>query len=201
VENPARTERFLSLLEDRRAALRATFSTIFPQPASFVCEFGCGHGHFLVAYAQAHPNEFCVGVDIEGDRIERAARKQRRAKADHLHFIQADAGLFLETLPPGQLFRHVFILFPDPWPKKRHHKHRLIQPAFLDHIQLRATDETRIYFRTDYEPYFKDARATFEQHPHWQVTDEPWVFEHETVFQSRATSFRSLVVRPRPAAP
>src|SRR5882672_5453725 len=100
MENLARSRRFLSLMEERKTALQRSLTQIIPQPGKFVCEFGCGHGHFLVAYAQAHPITLCVGLDIESDRIERATRKQQRAKATQLHFIRADAALFLEILPP-----------------------------------------------------------------------------------------------------
>lgn len=200
-EAPARSQHFLTKLDERRATLLRTLTPIIAVAKELVVEFGSGHGHFLVAYAQAHPTEACVGVDIDPNRVERANRKQVRAKAARLHFLQADAGLFLEVLPANVTFKEVFILFPDPWPKKRHHKHRLIQPAFLDKISSRATENTRIFFRTDHTPYFENARATFEQHPNWRLVDEPWAFEHETVFQSRAASFHSLVARPRETTP
>lgn len=197
MENPARTQQFLAILQQRKVALRETLARIFPQPTSFVGEFGSGHGHFLVAYAQAHPDSVCVGVDLERDRVERATRKQVRAKLPRLHFLQADARLFLESLPPETVFSRLFILFPDPWPKKRHHKNRLIQSSFLDEIRRRSSETTRIFFRTDHEPYFEAARVTFARHAAWEIADEPWAFEHETVFQSRAASFRSFVARPR----
>lgn len=188
-------------MEQRRTSLQRILAHIFPKPRDFVCEFGCGHGHFLTAYAQSHPSTVCVGLDIESDRVERAKRKQERAKATQLHFIQADASLFLETLPAEATFSDVYILFPDPWPKKRHHKHRIIQSSFLEKIHQHATTSTRIFFRTDFEPYFEDAHNTFERHRVWQPVDEPWPFEHETVFQSRAASYRSFVARLRPTAP
>jgi tRNA (guanine-N7-)-methyltransferase len=199
VENPVRTQQFLSVMAERKSALEASLAQIFPRPSHFVCEFGCGHGHFLVAYALAHPEKLCLGLDIEHARIERANLKQARvrSKAPHLHFLQADANLFLDTLPAGVTLSDSFILFPDPWPKKRHHKNRLIQPAFLDKLHARAIPATRIFFRTDHEPYFEAARATFVRHAGWEITDDAWPFEHETVFQSRAASPRSLVARRR----
>src|SRR4051812_15579053 len=98
-KNAAGTQRFLATMAERRDVLQKSFAPIFSVSKEIVCEFGCGHGHFLVAYAQANPLTVCVGVDIDTDRVERANRKQARAKASRLHFLQADAGLFLETLP------------------------------------------------------------------------------------------------------
>ena len=192
-----RTPRFLATMAARRGALQKSLEPIFSASKDIVCEFGSGHGHFLVAYAQANPLAVCVGVDIDSNRVERANRKQVRAKASHLHFLQADASLFLEMLPEGVNFSRVFILFPDPWPKKRHHKNRLIQSAFLDEVGRRSADRTRLYFRTDHTPYFEQAHGIFTRHAAWQMVDEPWPFEYETVFQSRAESFHSLVARPQ----
>ena len=186
-------------MEQRKSALRKTIAAIFPPACRFVCEFGCGHGHFLAAYAQHHPTELCIGIDFDRVRIARATRKRERANTLNLHFIQSEASLFLETLPDDARIADIFILFPDPWPKKRHHKHRLIQPEFLNAIRRRAGEESRIFFRTDDQQYFADARAVFEHHVGWQVVDESWPFEHETVFQSRAVSYSSLIARPKPS--
>ena len=68
-------------------------------PKSITLEIGCGHGHFLVAYAAAHPQEYCIGIDIIEDRLDRAERKQRRAELTNISFLRADAIMLLETLP------------------------------------------------------------------------------------------------------
>lgn len=164
---------------------------------SFVWEVGCGHGHFLTAYAAAHDEQPCIGVDIAGDRIARAGRKRDRAQLEHLHFLQGEARLFLEAIPPGVTLSTVFILFPDPWPKLRHHKHRILQPAFLSQLRAKTGDHTRLYFRTDFAPYFEEARSTLSEHEGWSLVEEPWPFESETVFQQRAETHYSLVAAPR----
>lgn len=162
-----------------------------------VWEVGCGHGHFLTAYAKLHPEDFCVGVDIIRDRIERAGRKARRARLPHLHFLIAEANDFLAVLPVGVEFSSVYVLFPDPWPKRRHHKNRLMQPAFLDSLAQRAGQGTRLYFRTDFEPYFAEVAKIVNEHPRWKRLEEPWPFEAETVFQARAPTHFSLIAGKR----
>jgi tRNA (guanine-N7-)-methyltransferase len=179
----------------RRGALRIQLEQIFSGPGRFTWELGCGHGHFLTAYAAAHPAELCVGIDIMSDRIARAERKRERSRLGNLFFLRADARLFLEALPPGVLFSELFILFPDPWPKARHHKHRIIQPDFLSEAARHSTPDSRLCFRTDYKPYFEDARLIFEQHPDWQLAVESWPFEYDTVFQARAIEHQSLIAR------
>ena len=192
---PASSPEHEALLGDRRRALREDLASIFTDgaPASCVWEVGCGHGHFLTAYAGEHPGEICIGIDLVGERIERATRKRDRARRAQLHFIRAEARLFLEVLPPAVRFSRVYVLFPDPWPKSRHHKHRVMQPEFLSWVAARMTPEGRLYFRTDFDPYFHDTERLITKHPAWCIADEPWPFEHETVFQSRAAAHRSIV--------
>jgi tRNA (guanine-N7-)-methyltransferase len=181
----------------RGQELVATIERILPPSREFVCEIGCGHGHFLTAYAQARPERVCVGLDLVSDRIARANKKRERARLGHLHFIRADARLFMEVLPPAARIADLYILFPDPWPKLRHHKHRIIQSELLEVAAGKMAPGARMFFRTDYEPYFADARETIAGHPRWRVVEEPWDFEFETVFQSRAEGFYSLVARVR----
>jgi len=186
-------EAYIALLENRRAKLRSELEPIFSQPAEFVCEIGCGHGHFLTAYAAAHRRQVCVGLDLVGERVARARRKRERAALDNLHFFQAEARLFLEVLPASARISTVFILFPDPWPKLRHRKHRIVQALFLDMLAARSTPDCRLYFRTDYRPYYQESCALFQRHPYWSMIEEAWPFEYETVFQQRAGSFFSIV--------
>lgn len=195
VENPARTAQHTARITKRRNDLTDMLQSVVSAPQPFVWEVGCGHGHFLAAYAAKHPTELCVGVDITLDRIERGIRKRDRAKLANLHFIHADANVFLESLPDSAAFSAIFILFPDPWPKRRHHKNRIMQPEFLHAIAKRAGQGTPLHFRTDHQDYFRDAAATVREHPDWEIVAEPWPFEHLTVFQSRAPSHQSLTAR------
>lgn len=181
----------------RRSALRDLLQRTLADDSRIVWELGCGHGHFLTAYAGANPHRLCVGIDIVGERIERANRKRERAQLANLHFVRAEARLFLEVLPENTRFGDIFILFPDPWPKLRHHKHRIVQPGFLSIVAQRSLPTARLCFRTDFDPYFEDAKATIASHLDWQIADEPWPFEHETVFQRRAPTYRSIIARPR----
>jgi tRNA (guanine-N7-)-methyltransferase len=177
----------------RLAELRAGLDALWPAwPPAVTLEIGCGHGHFLNAYAQAHPEEFCLGIDLIADRIERAQKKAHRARLTNLAFFQAEARLLLEALPAKACFSRIFVLFPDPWPKRRHHKNRLMQPEFLTAMAHRASPGSKLHFRTDHEPYFTAATETVNQHPEWQLVSEPWPFEFVTVFQSRADTHYSF---------
>ena len=184
----------LALIAQRRTGLRAALAPVLPPAARFLCEIGSGHGHFLTAYAATHPGELCIGIDLVGERIARAIRKRDRAKLSNLHFFHAEAHDFLAALPADASFSAIVVLFPDPWPKRRHHKNRLLQPAFLDALAARAGWGTRLYFRTDHRGYFTQATAVLAAHPMWRIDPAtPWLFETETVFQARAPAYHSLV--------
>jgi tRNA (guanine-N7-)-methyltransferase len=164
----------------------------------FVWEVGSGHGHFLTAYAAAHPLVNCIGIDIDSDRVARAKRKRERSRLNNLNFLQADAEDFLAVMPESAKLAAVFLLFPDPWPKRRHHKHRVITTEFLSAIAARAGQGTRLYFRTDHEPYFRDGAAIICGHPDWSESDPAsWPFEQPTVFQIRSERHFTLVAKRR----
>ncbi len=194
--NKPPSEEYLVRVSARKSELRAELEELLPKNSDFVWEVGCGHGHFLTAYSKAFPDRTCIGIDLIIDRIRRSERKRDRGGLERLHFFQAEAQLFYEVIPEGVEFSAIYVLFPDPWPKKRHHKNRLMQSKFLSAVALRAKPGVPLYFRTDYQPYFEATLEVFRQHPDWTVsTTEPWPFEYETVFQSRAPSFQSLVAR------
>jgi tRNA (guanine-N7-)-methyltransferase len=224
VENPARTADFFARRDTRLAVLRETLAVLLRGHPRITLEIGCGHGHFLAAYAAAQPVSlsafhqltaaaarppppvvatpapFCIGIDLIGERIARARRKAARAGLEpRLAFLQAEAGEFLASLPARVTFADIFILFPDPWPKRRHHKNRLIQPGILSALATRSGIDTRLCFRTDYAPYFEDACETLTAHADWKIDPMlSWPFEQETVFQNRAKMYQSFVARRIP---
>ena len=183
-----------SLLEKRLAALRADFFPRLPAAGGkpLTIELGCGHGHYLTAYAGARPEEFCIGLDLLADRIARAERKANRAKLSNLAFVQAEATLFLSalaTLPERAPLRRVFVLFSDPWPKRRHWKHRVLQTELLDMLSTLTEAGAALHFRTDHPDYFNYASEVVASHGAWRLAapeEAPWPFEHVSVFEERA---------------
>lgn len=187
------------MLERKRARMELLcddLATHFSGHRSCVLEIGCGHGHYLAAYAQAHPDQRCLGIDLVSKRIEKSLRKADVRALKNLHFMKAEIDEFLECLPEGISFDAVFMLFPDPWPKKRHHKNRMIQTAFLDALAARCPEATPFYFRTDHKGYYDWTREHIAAHPAWGFdNDAPWPFENSSFFQDLMDSYQSLVAR------
>ena len=193
MENAARTAQFLAMMEARRRDLRERQAQILPPKTPFVWEIGCGHGHWLAAYAAAHSDEFCVGIDLITHRVERSVRKQTLGKLDNVIFLKAEAMEFLEALPGEIFLEKIFILYPDPWPKKKHHKNRFIQASSLDLLAKRAGPGASLHFRTDDADYFEWTRTHVETHGGWKLkAGNPWPFEQTTFFEERMKAKRDL---------
>jgi tRNA (guanine-N7-)-methyltransferase len=195
---PSEPATYEALVASRRDQLRIQIPRLLSSPVPFVWEIGSGHGHFLTAFAAAHPEVQCIGIDISLDRVARAKRKQERAGLGNLHFILADAADFLAALPAGARLGAVFILFPDPWPKRRHHKNRLLKPELLSAVAAVAGSGAPLYLRTDHEQYFREAEATVAAHEAWTRSPGTLLpFEEPTVFQRRAPRHFTLVATRR----
>ncbi len=183
--------------EARRSAnvarLGATLAAALAGRTGITFELGCGHGHWLAAYAAAHADEFCVGIDLITHRVERSVRKQTLGKLDNVIFLKAEAMEFLEALPGEIFLEKIFILYPDPWPKKKHHKNRFIQASSLDLLAKRAGPGASLHFRTDDADYFEWTRTHVETHGGWKLkAGNPWPFEQTTFFEERMKAKRDL---------
>lgn len=177
--------------------LRSAIALLLKEPVGTgpgVLELGCGHGHYLTEFARVHPQYRCLGVDFCRDRIRRAERKQIRAGLLNLRFFRAEARQFLMSLPPDALVSQVLVLFPDPWPKRRHRKNRLVTPDLLTCLADISAPLGRFYFRSDVADYVSDVRTAVERNPRWTLlADELLPVESPTVFQLRAGSFGTVV--------
>lgn len=163
---------------------------------SRVLEIGCGHGHFLTTYALAHPAQTCVGIDLVTKRIEKATAKAEKRNLTQLRFLKAELGEFLAALPEGMLFDRVFMLFPDPWPKKRHHKNRMLQPLFLKRLAEITTPTADFCFRTDHEGLFAWGVEHIEASEDWEIDPAAsWPLEERSYFQDMMEAWQSLIAR------
>ena len=175
---------FLESQRNRVASLRGTLLQAFPDPASVVLEIGCGHGHYLTAYAQQHPDENCLGIDLVTKRIQKANEKRDKRGLHRLQFVKADVGEFLDAWPEHLGLSRVFILFPDPWPKKRHIKNRILQPGLLDRLASLSAAGTPLHFRTDDAANFAWGMEVIASHARWEIRDDvEWPFENPSYFQ------------------
>ena len=155
-------------------------------------EIGCGHGHWINAYSQENKNTTTIGIDLISKRLEKAQAKKIRFDNQNLFFMKADAVEFLTFKPSNILFSNIFIFFPDPWPKNKHRKRRLIQSSFLKLLKSHTHVNSKIFFRTDHLDYFEWTKSHINLSNDWNLTDFHCPLEHESYFQGLLPSFSSL---------
>ena len=186
MNNEDRLKQYLESVALRKEALRKTLKDILQTDKTFkTLEIGSGHGDFLIQYAQNFPERFCVGIDLITQRIAKSNRKANRANLTNVIFLKARAEEVLECQPEDFLWNEIIVLYPDPWPKTRHHKNRLFQVEFLSQLAQRVVSGAKIHFETDSLPYFEETCQRIDAHSNWHpITCESYTVN--TVF-SRLT--------------
>ena len=162
-----------------------------------VFEAGCGHGHWLTSYATKEPEVCCVGIDLIASRITKANHKKEKRSLAKLHFLKAELNEFLEVLPEHIKFKSVIFLFPDPWPKARHHKNRMIQFPLLKLLAQKMAPNGKLYFRTDDQAYYDWTIEHLGASEAWTIDNQTaWIHEEATYFQNLMDSYYSVIAQP-----
>jgi len=134
------------------------------RPESVWLEIGFGAGEHLAAQAEAHPATGFIGSEVFENGVARLVSEIARRELSNVRLFADDARLLLDSLPPGSLGR-VFILFPDPWPKLRHHKRRLVSPATLDRLAVVMQPGAELRLATDDPGYLAWMLQHVTAHP------------------------------------
>ena len=125
-------------------------------------EIGFGNGDHLLAQAAAHPSTLCVGVDAYQSGFTLALRQAHENMIRNVRLVNADVGSLLEDFPEA-FFGKIFILFPDPWPKTRHHKRRLVSEHFLARLKRILKSSGFLVLATDHDHYAQQIREAVEK--------------------------------------
>ena len=191
-------------------------SQIILQPASYVeklpirdlfvtaqpleVELGAGDGSFLVAWAARNPARNFLAVERLLGRLRKTERKIRRAGLTNVRLLRIEAGYFLEYMLPAGSVSALHVYFPDPWPKRKHHRHRLINDHFTEVAATVLQANGIIYLRTDDKPYFTQMTAAFAGNNAFQPTETPpdlkaVLTDFERGFQARGVSTNHAAYR------
>ena len=180
----------------RKAELHARCRADLAGVGRIIFEAGCGHGHWLADYAEVNPGVFCVGIDLISWRIRKGNEKKAKRGLQNLHFYKAELGEFLGALPEAIRFDRTILLFPDPWPKAKHHRRRMVQSSLLDEVARRTDRGGEFCFRSDDRPYFDWTLGHLSEHPEWEIDESGlWPYESETYFQSLMDEYYSVVAK------
>ena len=137
----------------------------FGRQAPLIIEIGPGTGESLVPMARARPESNILAFEVYQPAIARLINGLVAEEVDNVRLIAADAVAGLTHLLPERAVDELWTFFPDPWPKARHHKRRLIQPAFADLVASRLKYRARWRLATDCASYAESIRGVLDDHP------------------------------------
>jgi tRNA (guanine-N7-)-methyltransferase len=144
------------------------WETVFGRGGPLTLEIGFGMGTSLLQMAAAEPERRFVGVEVHPPGIGALMAGLEEQGLDNVRVLEADAAAILEAaFAPGSLDR-VQVFFPDPWPKKRHHKRRLVQAPFLERLATRVAPGGRLMLATDWVPYAEWMLEAVAAAPSWR---------------------------------
>jgi len=146
---------------------------LFPKPQPLEVELGCGDASFLVELARRHPEKNFIGVERLLGRITKLDRKGRRAGLRNVRGVRIESGYFLQYLLPPHSASALHIYFPDPWPKTRHHKNRLISGQFPALARAALAPGGKVFLRTDDAPYFSQMTGVFDRAEEFEKIQTP----------------------------
>ncbi len=136
-------------------------------------EIGCGDGGFLLEWATRQPEKNFLGVERLLGRIRKLDKKGRRANLANLRLLRFEARYLLQYLLPAKAFDAVHIYFPDPWPKDKHRRHRLIDEHFPELARRILVPNGIVHLRTDDPAYFEQMQESFSPAKDFSSTETP----------------------------
>jgi tRNA (guanine-N7-)-methyltransferase len=184
---------------------RIDFDAVFGRAAPRILEIGSGMGETTAAIAQALPDCDFVAVEVHGPGVGSLLRRIDEQGIANVRVIQHDAVEVIAHMIPWDSLDAIHVFFPDPWPKKRHHKRRLLQAPFVHELALRLKAGGRLHVATDWEGYAAAMLATLAAEPLLANTAEGYAerpaYRPETKFERRGQALghvvRDLVFRRR----
>jgi tRNA (guanine-N7-)-methyltransferase len=157
---------------------------LFPVAQPLEVELGCGDASFLVEYARQRPAINFIGVERLLGRLQKLDRKGRRAGLKNARGVRIESSYFLQYLLPPHSTKALHIYFPDPWPKKKHRRHRLINETFPALVSAILVSGGTVFLRTDDADYFAQMTEVFDAAKEFiKVETPPLLAEITTDFE------------------
>jgi len=150
-------------------------------------DLGCGDGSFLIAMAKQYPDRDFLGVERLLGRVRKVCKKITRQALPNARVLRLDSRYVVEWLLPVATVSRIHLLCPDPWPKAKHHRRRLIQTDFLEAVHRALIPGGEFLFMTDHEEYFEWATEIFTAYGRF----EPLEWQEDTFFYPK-TDFQEL---------
>ncbi|NNM83583.1 MAG: tRNA (guanosine(46)-N7)-methyltransferase TrmB [Burkholderiales bacterium] len=161
----------------------------FGRNAPVILEIGFGMGESTAAIAEAHPELDFLGIEVHTPGVGSLLKQIRERNLQNLRIIQHDAVEVLEKMIPDGALSGVHIFFPDPWPKKRHHKRRLIQAPLVSLLGRKLAEGGYLHAATDWVEYAEHILETLRAEPALENTAADYAMKPQyrplTKFEAR----------------
>ncbi|MGQ4275447.1 tRNA (guanosine(46)-N7)-methyltransferase TrmB [Pseudidiomarina sp. E22-M8] len=141
---------------------------VFGRDADTIVEIGFGMGQSLVAMAAAAPEKNFIGIEVHRPGVGACLMEAEEQGVTNLRVFEHDAVEVLQDCVADNALAGVQVFFPDPWHKKRHHKRRLIQPEFIEHLRGKLQIGGVLHLATDWENYAEHMLAVMQAAAKWQ---------------------------------
>lgn len=147
------------------AAAPLDFAQVFGRRAPVVLEIGFGMGETTAAIARAQPDHDFLGLEVHAPGVGALLKQVAALSLANVRVIRHDAVEVVAQMIPPRSLAGIHVYFPDPWPKKRHHKRRLLQPAFVHELAQRLAPGGYLHAATDWEDYAQEIIGTLGAEP------------------------------------
>jgi tRNA (guanine-N7-)-methyltransferase len=148
---------------------RLDLARIFGRKAPLHVDLGCGEGSFLCGLARRMPDKNFLGIERLSGRIRSSASKA--AALGYVRLLQMESSYAVRDVLPAGSVETFYLLFPDPWPKRRHHRRRVVKPEFLNAVHIALKKDGAIYIATDHLDYFRKIKQIAESNPGFAIDD------------------------------
>jgi tRNA (guanine-N7-)-methyltransferase len=141
------------------------FDALFPRADQIVLEIGFGMGEATVEIAKAFPETGFLAIDVHQPGIGKLLSAIEENAISNIYVMEEDAHLILQNMIPDSSLNGIHLFFPDPWPKSRHHKRRIVNEAFISLVASKLKSEGTIHMATDWAPYASWMQERFDRSP------------------------------------
>lgn len=140
----------------------------FVRPAPLHVDVGSGDGGFLLAMAQRHPECNFIGIERLLGRVRKTCRRAAHQGLKNVRVLRLESAYVVQRMLPAESVTMFHLLFPDPWPKRKHWPRRIFTPEFLGSIYDALAPDGEFRIKTDDEPYFRQICEVFTKDPRFE---------------------------------
>jgi tRNA (guanine-N7-)-methyltransferase len=158
---------------------------IYGRRAPLEVDLGCGDGSFLVATAESKPEHDVLGIERLAGRVNRACRNIERRRVTNARVLLVESSYAVEHLLPPAAVEVFHLLFPDPWPKRRHWRRRVVTNDFLSAIHRALVPQGTVRIATDQLDYFQEIEHLISQFARFAVIPDTEVKAAISTFEKR----------------